>query len=312
MGIAVTKTRKCKYCDQNAIIRLAYANLNLCKKHFIEFYEKRIKKMIEKYKIKGEVMVAVSGGKDSMALLHALNKISNEAGIDVIAYHIDLGIGKYSEESKKIVLEFAKRIGVLLIVSDIKNDLGFTIPEIIKYSNKPPCAVCGIVKRWLINRVAYDLGIKYVATGHNIDDVSTMYLKALLTQDIYSLSRGQYEHMDPMPEIKMVGRIRPQFYLSERENRLYTILNDIPVVDIECPLGKRAVIHKYKVAWDTLLRINPVGQINLTKTMIKITKNLRETERELRQCSRCGFPTESDRLCAFCRLVSRFKSWKKE
>ncbi len=296
----------CKYCGKPAIVNLKYANLRLCRDHFISFYENRIRKMLQKYGITGPLLVAVSGGKDSMSLLAALKKISALQNIQIFAFHINLGIPNYSDKSMKMVKEFAKRIGVPLIIADLVEEIGYDLPQIAKVIDRPICSVCGIIKRWMINKIGYECGFDYVATGHNIDDTSTYLLKALMTQDLYSIVRGQWEILQPKKEMKLVGRIRPQFYLSEKENMLYASLNDIPVVEEPCPYSRGATIHKYKSAWSTLLDINPIAQINITKTIMKLRKMLSIEEPEIKQCLKCEFPTESkDGICSFCKIMEK-------
>ena len=299
--------RKCRFCERPAIVRLRYANLPLCDEHFKKYYMGRIKKILDKHRIRGEILVAVSGGKDSMALLHALNEISKvEDSIGITAFHINLGIYDYSQKSEDVVKKFAKEIGVVLITYYLKKEIGHTIPEIARTSRRPPCAVCGIIKRWVFNKVAYENGFDYVATGHNIDDVSTILLKALLTQDIYTIIRAQSEFSPPKIDMKLVGRIRPQFYLSEMENRLYVELNNIPVVEEACPLSIGATTHKYRSIWDSILRMNPASQINLVRSILKLRSQMIVDEPQLVQCKKCGYPTESKAgICAFCRLMER-------
>ena len=301
--------RKCRYCGKPAVVWLGYANLGLCAEHYVSYYENKIRRMLEKHRIRGMLMVAVSGGKDSMALLGTIGRISESLDIDVFAFHINLGIGEYSEVSEETVKRFCKDVRVPLIIYDCRKDLGFSIPDIVKRVQRPACSVCGIVKRWVINKVAYENGFDFVATGHNIDDASTYILKALMTNDIYSLVRGQEEFSESKPELRLVGRIRPQFYLSERENMLYVQLTNIPIVEDQCPYSRRATIHKYKRAWDVLLKINPIAQINIVRVMKKIRSMMAFPEPKLVQCSVCGFPTESEGgVCTFCRLMEMMKN----
>ena len=297
--------KKCRFCDSSAIVRLPYANLSLCGEHFKGYYIGRIRRVLDKHKIHGEVLVAISGGKDSMALLHALNEISKvDDRANFTAFHINLGIFDYSRKSEEIVREFSKKLGVVLIVYDLKKEIGYTIPELIRVSKRPPCAVCGIVKRWVLNKVAYECGFDYLATGHNIDDISTILLKALLSQDMYTILRMQSEFSPPRNDIKLVGKIRPQFYLSEMENRLYAELNKIPVIGEDCPLSKGATLHKYRSLWDHILKTNPVSQINFVRSILKLREQMAAFKQPTHLCKKCEFPTESEtELCAFCRLI---------
>lgn len=256
-------------------------------------------------------MVAVSGGKDSMSLLHALKEISKTyPEIKVFAFHINLGIFDYSRESEKVVVNFTKKIRVPLILANVKEEIGFTIPELVNAVKKPPCSICGIVKRWLMNKVAYEAGFDWIATGHNLDDISTYLAKAMFTQDLYTLRRAQFEVSEGDLEKKLIARIRPQFYLTEYENRLYVELNEIPIVQSECPYGAKAPIHKYKEVWYAIKSVNPIAQINFVRSIKKLLREIPTENVELKLCRYCGYPTQNpDAVCAFCKIIQKAKEY---
>jgi tRNA(Ile)-lysidine synthase TilS/MesJ len=113
---------KCVKCGRQAVIKIPYARLWLCKDHFIEFFEARVLKAIKRYGLikKGDkVLVAVSGGKDSASLLSALKKASEELDFNIIALHIDLGIGEYSKGNREAVVRLASQLGIKLLVFDV-------------------------------------------------------------------------------------------------------------------------------------------------------------------------------------------------
>ncbi len=305
--------RKCVVCGKRASIVIERARVGFCEEHFIEYYERIIKRTLKRNGFSGgRVLVAVSGGKDSMALLYALNKLKDDLGIEIMALHIDLGIDNYSIESRRAVEKLLKELDIKYIIVSVKDYLGVSIPEAVKFVRKPPCSVCGLVKRWIMNKVAYENNYDYIATGHNLDDVSTYFLKAMFTYRYEDIVRGNEVISPPKPELKMVGRLRPQIFLTEKENLFYCEVNGVPYVDLECPLSRGALLKKYKTLWETALKLNPMSQYNFTRSILSIKKKIQQEEIEIKPCKICGFPTTaSDGVCSFCKLREKIKIMKK-
>ena len=165
---------KCSKCHSaSAEIHLDYARLNLCPDCFKEYYVNRIRRTVEEYKMfdsKAKVGVAVSGGKDSMALLHSLKNAFPAA--QFVALHVDLGIKGYSQHCREKVEELAKMLDVELEIFSLKDELGFSIDDFKKtiYRRKM-CSACGTIKRHLFEVLAKRAETKILATGHNLDDV---------------------------------------------------------------------------------------------------------------------------------------------
>ena len=93
---------KCQKCRQKAVIKISRANAKYCKLCFDEFFVSQIKRVLSKDKMAlrdDRILVAVSGGKDSLALWHVLIQL----GYQTAGIHIDLGIGSYSESSSEKV-----------------------------------------------------------------------------------------------------------------------------------------------------------------------------------------------------------------
>jgi tRNA(Ile)-lysidine synthase TilS/MesJ len=111
----------CGRCHSaNAEVQIPYARLSLCPACFVEFYVARVKKTVEEFKMFPEnasVGVAVSGGKDSAALLHALRKAY--PGVRFAALHINLGIPEYSEHCQFKVEKLVDMLDVELYVFNL-------------------------------------------------------------------------------------------------------------------------------------------------------------------------------------------------
>ena len=301
--------KRCIKCKKEAIIYIPYAHAAFCKEHFIEFYERRILRALKNSGFKGErILVGVSGGKDSMALLHVLHKLSDELNIEIATMHIDLGIWEYSKISKKLALGLSKKLGLKTYLIDVTKELGTTIPNAVKIIRKPACSICGIVKRYLLNKKAIEEGYDYVATGHNIDDISTYALKALFTQRVEDIIRIPEVLSPQAKDLNLAGRLRPQLFLSERENMLYCELNGIEYTREFCPLSKGAKTLQYKKLWDPILRQNPLAQINLLKSLYEFKKHMKIDKPKIVKCMLCGYPTASkDEICMFCKIKIKLK-----
>src|SRR5207237_9026309 len=132
-----------------------------------------------------QVLVAVSGGKDSLALWDVLI----DEGYQTSGLYLDLGIFEYSVESQAKCQAFAAARGVPLIVSAVAEAVGGPVPVIQKVTRRPPCSGCGLSKRYLMNRAALEHGFPVVATGHNLDDEAATLLGSVLQWQTDALSR---------------------------------------------------------------------------------------------------------------------------
>jgi len=278
----------------------------LCKDCFIEFYERKLRNTVLKYRMfgpKDSIGVAASGGKDSMAMLTALSRIFSNLEIKVI--HINLGIGDYSRDSENAVKRFCDRLGVEAIIYDLKKHEGFSLPDLMKTAyRKRICGACGIVRRYLLNRIAWENGLKILATGHTLDDVADLLFELYLNGRVEEIVR-----VKPVLKggDKLVKRVKPLIELTDQENKYYADLTETPYSDLECPLvrGSRMIRRK-----ELISRIEgeiPGFKHTFYKSHIKrFLPRLEELigRPELKACRICGMPTIGD-VCSYCRLVSR-------
>jgi tRNA-5-methyluridine54 2-sulfurtransferase len=306
-------TLKCHRCAERAAIRMRQHRLSLCKDHYIEWFIEQTERAIKKYHMftpEERVLVAVSGGKDSLALWDVLWKLNYAAD----GLYINLGIDSdedYSDESERYAKEFAEQRGLHLHVINVAEMYGETIPQIARRTRRgryKPCSACGLVKRHEMNRVAHDLGYPILATAHNLDDeVAILFGNVLMWQtELLARQSPVLEGSD-----HFVRKIKPFIRFYERETAAYTLLRGIPYIEEECPYAVGSKQLHYKELINKMEEEQPgvklaffVGFLNAKEKGAFGDLPQAEKELVLTPCPNCGQPTTSEGLCAFCRTVN--------
>jgi uncharacterized protein (TIGR00269 family) len=294
---------KCRRCKGRAVVELRRHNAAFCKDCFFHFFTEQVKRAIEKEHMlesTDRVLVAVSGGKDSLALWDVLIDL----GYDTTGYHIVLWTDdEYAPESLRISQAFADSRGVKLIPHDLREEHGFAIPDLPKTTGRPTCGACGLTKRHLISKAAHDLGFDVVAIGHNLDDEAAVLLGNVLRWEEGYLKRQS--PVLPATSEGFVKKVKPLFRLSEKETASYAFLKKIDYQVEECPLVAGNTQMRYKEALDLLERTSPGTKASFYHQFLeKGRERFAETEPgTLQPCFECGQPTTSD-ICAFCRMVA--------
>ena len=299
---------KCAKCGNQASVRVKYAKLNLCKDHFIEYVENRVYKSIKRYKmLEGtkRILVALSGGKDSLSLLYILSKLVSEVGLEEIyGFHLDLGIGNYSQLSRELVDKACRETGVDCIVISLEGVLGYTLPSLVKATRRPPCSLCGLIKRYFVNLVAVELGVDAVALGHHLDDILPFALKDFMVQDLQSLSK-----MVPVtPGVKglVATRLKLLYEVYESDLHVYSRLRGIKFVEEQCPYK---YADPFKEAIQRMLseleERAPGFKLTFARNLAKaIPRCVGETANRVVPCTHCGMPSSTG-MCSYCRLTLR-------
>ena len=296
--------RKCRICGNKAIIYMPHHRLALCKEHFVEWFERYTERTIKEFKMftkKDRILVAISGGKDSLSLWHVLRKLGYEAD----GLYIDLGIGEYSKKSKEKVERFAQRINARVIVVDLKEELA-TIPELKEITSREACSVCGLVKRYNFNKVAKEHGYNVVATGHNLDDEASALFANVLNWNEKYLGR-KYPVLEE--EEGFVRKVKPFCKFTEKETALYALLNGIDYIEEECPFSEDATFIFYKKILNEIEEKIPGTKLRFYLDYLrKIYPKFRKPEekKELKPCKVCGEPTMGE-ICPVCRMRERIK-----
>ena len=300
---------RCIRCGRRAVVRLRYARASFCREHFLEYVENRVLKTVERFRMFREgdrILVAVSGGKDSLTLLHAVSKLE---WVDVLPTFIDLGISGYSEECLRTCEEACENLGLELNVYDLKSKHGFTVDDLARLEPKlgrPVCSSCGLVKRYVLNEAALELGATCLATGHTLDDESAYTLHNILTGGLDQLLRGGPVLEGRHP--KLVRKVKPLYEVSSFETGEYCRLSGITPVSFTCPYRVEKVLE-LKEMLGHVEDVRPGTRLGFMRFYLKKLKPALlevygQEAGEVGSCRVCGFPTSRD-VCSFCRLKER-------
>jgi len=228
---------KCSMCDENAIVSQRYSGKHLCGGHFIEDFDERVEETLKKsatIKQDDRIAVAVSGGKDSTALLYALNKILTGKGTRIFAITVDEGINGYRDDTIKSARKITEDLGIEHVIVSFRDLYGFELDEIIEGKEAAPCTYCGVFRKNALNKTAKYLGATKVATGHNLDDEAQSVLMNYMKGDIERLMRFRPRRIQP----GLIPRIKPFREIPEKETALYCMINGIYAESRECPYAK--------------------------------------------------------------------------
>ncbi|MGH7323641.1 MAG: TIGR00269 family protein [Candidatus Rokuibacteriota bacterium] len=296
---------KCRKCGQGAVIELRRHNAAFCTPDFLDFFRNQVREAIRRHRMftaDEQVLVAVSGGKDSLALWDVLI----EDGYRTSGLYLDLGIFDYSIESRAKCERFAAERGVPLIVSCVADEVGAPVPVIKQVTRRPPCSGCGLSKRYLMNRVALEQGFPVVATGHNLDDEAATLFGSVMHWQTEALPRQS--PMLPSTHPKLVRRVKPLYRLSERETAAYAFLRRIDYIVEECPFAKGATSIQHKEILSRLEEVSPGAKHNFLFGFLDRARAVFERAEavDLHECARCGQVTTGT-VCAFCKLSDQVK-----
>lgn len=298
---------KCSRCSKRAVIYLRSYRLALCKEHFTERFLTTVEKSIKEHRMfsrNQRILIAVSGGKDSLALWDALRKL----GYSADGLYIDLGISRdrYSQISREKAEKYASERDARLVVVDLREEYGKTIEDLTRrMKRRKACAICGTVKRHEFDRVAHEHGYDVLATGHNLDDEVSVLLGNLLRWNLDYLAKQSPKLEAWHPKLK--PKVKPLCYLTERETATYCFLHNIDYIyELECPYSKGATTLKMKEVMNKIEELSPGTKLYFYREFLKKKPFKAEAKTEIKECSICGFPSLGD-VCSFCRVMEREK-----
>jgi uncharacterized protein (TIGR00269 family) len=315
---------RCK-CGNRAVYSRKYEGTHLCRRCFIRSIETKAKRTIRKHQMvkKGDtVALAMSGGLDSIAASHLVNKTFGKwPEVRMVAFSIDEGIRPYRTGSIKKAKSFAKKIGVEHHVFSFMEEFGRTVDQVVKEMQSPSnksgqsikeiCTYCGVARRYLMNKKARELGATKICTGHSLDDEVQAAVMNYMRGD---LSRaGRMEAVTSWSTKRSWGelfipRIKPLREIPGNEIGLYAKLMDFGVAEEQCPHsgGLRSDIKGFV---DSMESKYPGMKFGILETFDKLNPSIKKiAERQEKKkgahivrCTICGEPS-SGKVCKACEL----------
>ncbi len=301
---------KCRTCGAPAAINMRQHKLALCRVHYLEWLPEQTERAIEHYRMfqrEEKILVAVSGGKDSLALWDILHRLGYAAD----GLYIDLGIDEglcYSAKSRALCEAFAAGRGLRLQVVSVPRQYGASIPEVAHKSLRgrhKPCSVCGLVKRHIMNRICREQEYAALATGHNLDDEA-----AVLFHNAMTWSGGYLARQSPvLPSTRpgLARKVKPFCRIYERETAAYTLMQKIDYIYEECPFSEGSSTLYYKEILNRIEEDRPGAKLQFYLSFLQAKEQGlfalgAAGEAGLHDCPKCGQPTSAPGKCAFCRL----------
>ena len=320
---------KCKKCGSKASVNMRQHKLALCKEHYLEWIPEQTERFIKKYGMfrrEERILVAVSGGKDSLSLWDILQRLGYQAdglyiGLGIDGRSRDVPMERpYSVESHRLAEKFASEHGLKLHVVDVEKEYGQPIPVFAEMSYRgqdKPCSVCGLAKRHIMNRIARDLGYDVLATGHNLDDeAAVLFANTLQWSGNYLLRQSPVLPGTP----GLARKVKPLCRFYEREMASYAILRGIEYIYEECPFAVGSTSIYYKELLNRLETDKPGSKLIFYLRFLEARETGLFAAREesmpnpstalrasLHPCPNCGQPTSTDDLCSFCRMIEKSK-----
>ena len=302
----------CSKCQNNAAIALQHGGL--CKNHFIDYFEEKVFKTINKYQLIGrneKLCVAVSGGKDSLTVLYLTKKYLEKNNIPandhLVALAIDEGIDDYREHTLVDLKKFCAEHEVPLTIVSFQEELGKTLdqayPIINKDTNKRPCNVCGVWRRYLLNKHAQKLGADKVITGHNLDDEAQAIIMNMFKAN--TKLAGRLGPISGLEERDLfVQRVKPLYFCAEKEVRLYALLKKFQIKFTECPYSKEGYRHHIQEMlndFEQKYKGTKQGIVNSFLAMLPLLQNQdkQASESKIQQCSKCQEASNKE-MCNAC------------
>mgnify|MGYP001598019873 CR=1 FL=1 len=309
----------CHKCPEKAVIELQHGAL--CRNHFINYFEDKVFKTIKKYQLierKDKLCVAASGGKDSLTVLHLTKKYLEKNNLDtnnLFALVIDEGIANYRQHTIEDLKLFCQKEEVELKIISAKQEFNYTLdqayPIINKKSKKKPCNICGVWRRYLLNKYSRKFAATKLITGHNLDDEAQAII-----MNIFKANTELAAHLGPISGVQehklFVRRIKPLYFCTEKETRLYALLKRFQVNFKECPYaeeGYRIQIRDMLNEFESKYKGTKQGIIQSFLALLPLLKEkaIQELSAPIKVCIKCQEPANQE-ICNACKLGDILKN----
>jgi uncharacterized protein (TIGR00269 family) len=307
----------CTCCKRNeAFFFRQYSGERLCRKCFSASIEAKVRSTITRYhmlKFDDHLAVAVSGGKDSLSILHILAKLRKyRPKTTLTAVTVDEGIKGYRDEALTIAADQCKKLEVPHHIVSFKSLYGFTLDEIVAKAQEKgqkeltPCAYCGVLRRRAINVGAREVKATKIATGHTLDDEAQTILMNILRGDIARLAKEKPVTSEVHP--LFVQKIKPFCEIPEKESALYAYVKKIDFQDTPCPYASEALRNDIRGMLNRMEEKHTGTKFTVARAIEKLRPAIEENAKkeDFETCKECGEPSAAE-LCKTCEMLRQVR-----
>lgn len=209
------------------------------------------------------ILIGLSGGKDSLMLLQLLSERSRiyKPSIKIKAAHVQMSNIPY-KSNINFLQEFCDSLSVELIVASTSFDASTD-------TRKSPCFLCSWNRRKALFTIAQESGCNKIALGHNMDD----FIETMLMNITF---QGAFSAMAPLMQMRKfpISVIRPLCLVNENDIARYAQLAQYPPQTRNCPYERSSNRQQMKELLAQLEELNPEARYNLWGSMSNIQSEL--------------------------------------
>ncbi|MGI5824026.1 MAG: 2-thiouracil desulfurase family protein [Bacillota bacterium] len=210
------------------------------------------------------IMVGLSGGKDSLALLYLLSRFlpNSKYKYRLAAGHIGLGFETENDLNK--LRQFCQNLGVEFFYEP--TDISKVVFEIREETN--PCSLCAKMRRGALNSLAKKHGFDKVALGHHLDDV----VETLMLNMCFE---GRVDSFKPVTYLsnQQVTVIRPMIYIQEQTVRTFAKQENLPIVPSCCPANGKTKREDMKDTISAISEFCPQARYRMLRALQNVQGN---------------------------------------
>ena len=316
-------------CNEKPLISL-HSGEKLCKNHFTQYFENKVFKTIRQFDLVGKeenLGIALSGGKDSLTVLHILYKLAKQnPKIKINAIAIDEGIEGYRDKTLKTAQDFCDKSSIQLRIFSYKDEFGLDLDEMLNILDVKPCTICGIFRRYLLNKKSRELKLTRLVTGHNLDDECQSILMNQMKNNIEASARlgpkvglvndenvgnqrfpSTTENSEAIYR-RFVQRIKPLYLCTEKEVTTYAFVNGLLDDFNECPNAVHSFRAQVRDILNDMEQKFPSTKYSIVNSFLQILPLLKQQFKDgiIKVCAKCSEPSAND-VCNACNYIEKLK-----